>query len=119
MEISPPEVVVYACTFEQATEIMCSRALLHCEPQSQPMLMLGFLNDTDLLHFKLAFGGEVDIKDNFALIRPTYQDQVESFLAVSEIGDRVTRAERLAIVYWDTDDQIAFETELSILSPEL
>jgi hypothetical protein len=118
MKISPPEVVVYACTFEHATEIICSRALLHCEPQSQPMLMLGFLNDTDLLHFMFAFAEEVDFEGRFALVRPTYQDQVERFLAVSGIGRRVTRGERLAVMFWDTDDKTAFDTELAIVLTE-
>jgi hypothetical protein len=114
MRISPPEVVVYACTFDQATEIACSRALLHCEPQSHPMLLLEFKSGTDLLHFMFEFSEEVDFEGNFALVRPTYQDQVESFLAVSGIGSRVTRGELLAVMFWDTDDQTAFDTELSI-----
>lgn len=118
MRISPPALFAYDCTFEKALDIIWTYRLRNCEPRSEPVLMLGFPDDADLLHFKMAFGEDIDFADEFAFVRPAYQGRIESFLAENGIESRVTRRELIAVTFWDTDDKVAFDAELSILSPE-
>jgi hypothetical protein len=109
-------VYAYDLTAEEVIDIVHDRHLQDCELLSGPVLMLGFADDTDLLHFKFAFGEDVDFADDFAFVRPSRQDQVRSFLTTNEMGSRVTRQELLAIAFWNTDDKVAFDKELYISS---
>ncbi|MBM6583995.1 hypothetical protein ILT44_27730 [Microvirga sp. BT689] len=112
MRISPPAVYAYDCTTEKAVDIIWDRRLRDCELLSGPVLMLGFAEDTDLLHFKFAFGEDLDFTDEFAFVRPSYRAMVESFLTENEMRSRVTRQDLLAVAFWDTHDKVAFDTEL-------
>jgi len=116
MKISPPIVFAYDLTAEKVIDIIHDRHLQNCELLSGPVLMLGFADDADLLHFKFAFGEDADFADDFAFVRPSRQDQVGSFLVENEMGSRVTRQEFLAIAFWDTDDKVAFDEGLYISS---
>jgi hypothetical protein len=112
MRNSPPAVYAYDLTAEEVIDIIYDRHLRNCELLSGPVLMLSFAEDADLLHFKFAFGEDVDFADDFAFVRPSRQDQVRSFLATNEMGGRVTRQYLLAIAFWDADDKVAFDEEL-------
>ena len=112
MKISPPAVYAYDCSSEKAINIIWDCRLRDCELLSGPVLMLGFSRDADLLHFKMAFGEDVDFLDDLAFVRPSRQDQVRRFFVDNEMGSRVTRQELLAIAFWDRDDKVAFDTEL-------
>ncbi|MBM6581238.1 hypothetical protein ILT44_13665 [Microvirga sp. BT689] len=116
MKISPPAVYAYDLTAAEVIDIIHDRHLRNCELLSGPVLMLGFRHDADLLHFRFAFGEDVDFADDFAFVRPSRQDQVRSFLVENEIGSRVTRRELLAVAFWNMDDKVAFDEELYISS---
>jgi hypothetical protein len=115
-KISPPAVYAYDCTPEKAVDIIWDCRLRDCELLSDPVLMLDFLNDTDLCHFKMAFGEDLDFTDNSAFARPTYKGQIESFLVESGMRSRVTRREILAVAFWTMADKVTFDTELYIRS---
>lgn len=116
MKISPPAVYAYDCSPERAIDIIWNRRLRDCELLSGPVLMLDFLDDADLVHFKLAFGEDLDFTDNSAFARCAYQRQIESFLIGSGVESRVTRREIVAIAFLDMNGKVAFDTELYISS---
>ena len=116
MKISPPIVFAYDLTAEKVIDIIHDRHLQNCELLSGPVLMLGFADDADLLHFKFAFGEVLDFTDNSAFARLTYQGQIESLLVESGMESRVTRREILAVAFWTMVDKAAFDEELYISS---
>lgn len=116
MKISHPAVFAYDLSVEKALDIIWDRRLRDCELQSGPVLMLGFADDADLLHFKMRFGEDVDFTDNSAFARPTYKGQIESFFEESGMGSRVTRGEIIAVAFWTMADKATFDEELYISS---
>jgi hypothetical protein len=119
MKISPPAVYAYDLAIEKAINIISDLRLRNCELLSGPVLMLGFLEDADLLHLKMMFSEYIDFANEFAFVRPVFQGRVESFLGDNEMASRVTRQDLIALAFWDSRDKVAFDTELyqSTLQP--
>ena len=116
MKISHPAVYAYDLTAEEVIDIIHACHLRDCELLSGPVLMLSFTEDADLLHFKFAYGEDLDFADNSAFARPTYKGQIERFLVESGMECRVTRREIVAVAFWNTDDKVTFDEELYISS---
>ncbi|MPR11786.1 hypothetical protein [Microvirga tunisiensis] len=116
MKVSSPAVYAYDLNAEKAVDIIWDRRLRDCELLSDPVLMLDFLNDTDLCHFKMAFGEDLDFTDNSAFARPIYKGQIESFLVERGMGSRVTRREIVAVAFWTLADKVTFDEELYLSS---
>jgi hypothetical protein len=107
-------VYAYDLTAEEVIDIIHDHHLRNCELLSGPVLMLSFAEDADLLHFKFAFGEDLDFADTSAFARPTYKGQIESFLIENEMGSRVTRREVLAVAFWTMANKVTFDEELCI-----
>jgi hypothetical protein len=109
MRISPPAVVTYECSFEQAAEIYARHSLRHCEPLPLSIVALSFHADSDRLAFKLMFGETINFIDEVAITFPYDQDAVERFLDEQGVAHRVIRQEILWVSFWDSEDQAIFD----------
>src|SRR4051794_39370746 len=102
----------FDCTFEQAMEAVCNRALLHCEPAPEPFYVYVFETDADMTLFALEFAGEMPLVENLAVVTLEQRAAADTFLAEYGLIDRVTCYERLAVRFWDTDDELTFRDEI-------
>jgi hypothetical protein len=109
MQISPPAVVTYECSFEQAAEIYARHSLRHCEALPWSVVTYSFQSNSNLMLFKLSFGENIDFDRDTAIVPPDHQDAVERFLNEQGMTHRVTRQEIQWVSFWDTDDLAVFD----------
>jgi hypothetical protein len=113
MTISPPKLTLYdGCTYEQALTIISDRKLRQCEAAPNPVVAICFRDDAALFAFKIRFYEATVFQDETALVSPAETGAVEAYISENNLGSCITRADLLAMRFYDTDDQQAFETEL-------
>jgi predicted P-loop ATPase/GTPase len=113
MTILPPKVTLYdGCTYEQALTIISDRKLRQCEAAPNPVVAICFDDDAARLAFKFWFYETTVFQDETALVSPAETRAVEVYILENELESRITRYDLLAVRFWDTEDQRAFEAEL-------
>lgn len=108
MIISPPKVVVYGKSLDEAHDLICARRLRNCEPCQVPWLGLWIGNSTDLTVFGLRFAQDLEIVGHLAIVPPGLIPEVENFLIQMGMDGRVQRHDLTAIRFWDTNDETVF-----------
>ena len=108
MRISPPKIVIYGRTWDDAYDLICTRHLRHCEPGSTPWLGLWIGSTTDLTLFGLRFAQDVQFVGHLAIVPPSLFSEVEEFLIQTSMEDRVQCHSLTAVRFWDTDDEDVF-----------
>jgi hypothetical protein len=112
MKNSPPKVVLYdGCTYERALTIIVDRKLRHCEAAPIPVVAICFDDDAACLAFKFWFYETTVFQDETALVSPAETRAVEAYISENNLGSRITRTDLLAMRFYDTDDERAFEAE--------
>jgi hypothetical protein len=114
MRISSPALVVYGCTFVQATNLVHAHQLRNCEPEPWLVRGIWFSHEKDLVAFMLQFREEIDFEDHLAIVFPGQQKAVGAFISEYEMEGRVTRSDLVAVRFWDTEDQKVFEAALDL-----
>ncbi|MPR12378.1 hypothetical protein [Microvirga tunisiensis] len=112
MKISPPKITLYdRCTYEQALTIISDRKLRQCEAAPNPIIAISFLDDAALVAFKFWFYEATVFQDETALVSPAETRAVEAYISENNLGSRITRTNLLAVRFYDTDDERAFEAD--------
>jgi hypothetical protein len=112
MTISPPKVTLYdGCTYEQALIIISDRKLRQCEAAPNPVLAIRFQEDAALVAFKFLFHEETVFQDETALVSPAEIGAVEAYISENNLESHIARTDLLAVRFYDTDDERAFEAE--------
>jgi hypothetical protein len=71
-----------------------------------------FETDADITLFALRFAGEMPMLENLAIATLEQRAAAGAFLREQSLMDRVACYERLAVRFWDTDDELAFSDEI-------
>jgi predicted P-loop ATPase/GTPase len=112
MRKSPPKVILYdGCTYERALTIIVDRKLRHCEAAPIPVVAICFNDDAARLVFKIRFYEATVFQDETALVSPAETRAVEAYITENNLESRITRTDLLAMRFYDTDDERAFEAE--------
>jgi predicted P-loop ATPase/GTPase len=110
MTISPPKITLYdGCTYEQALTIISDHKLRQCEAAPNPVVAICFRDDAALLAFKFWFYEATVFQDETALVSPAETRAVEAYISENNLESCITRTDLLAMRFYDTDDQRAFE----------
>jgi hypothetical protein len=112
MRISPPKITLYdGCTYEQALSIISDRKLRQCEAAPNPIIAISFHDDAALVAFKFWFYEATVFEDETALVSPAETRVVEAYISENNLESSITRTDLLAMRFYDTDDERAFEAE--------
>ncbi|WP_114948054.1 hypothetical protein [Microvirga calopogonii] len=112
MTISPPKITLYdGCTYEQALTIISDRKLRQCEAAPNPVIAICFRNDAAPFAFKIRFYEATVFQDETALVSPAETRAVEAYILENNLEGHITRTDLLAMHFYDTNDEGAFEAE--------
>ncbi len=107
-----PKITLYdGCTYEQALAVIWSRKLSECEVAPNPGASIRFHDDAALLAFNFQFYETTVFLDETALVSPAEPRAFEAYISENNLESSVTRTDLLAMRFYDTDDQRAFEAE--------
>jgi hypothetical protein len=115
MKYRTPKLVIYSQTYHRATDIICRRKLLNCEPESHPVQELLFQDENDLIACALVFNYDIEIEGTLLIMPPALRSEVEDLVEQMSMEDRVAWIELLGMRFWDSDDERAFNEELDSL----
>ena len=71
-----------------------------------------FTSRSDLTAFKLGFDGKITVLDCFALVPAHKRVEADQLVQQLNMGARVARLDLLAVYFWDTEDELAFNQEV-------
>jgi len=109
MKNHTPEIIVYGRTFDEVTDVMCRRQLLHCEP----VVLYGFLfaTDCDQVGVRLGMEGIVMWEGKLIIALPAQRAAAESTIQQLNMGSQVKRLELVGVRFWAPQDQAVFDEE--------
>jgi hypothetical protein len=114
MTISHPKITLYdGCTYEQALTIISDRKLRQCEAAPNSVVAICFSDDAALVAFKIQFYETTVFQDETALVSPAEIRAVEAYISENNLESHIARTDLLAVRFYDTDDERAFEAESS------
>lgn len=118
MRISPPKLVVYCRSVEEAVDVIWRRRLRQTELFGTPILGIHFSDSRDVLHFAIGLNCEFILEDCFAIIPPRKAEEARAFIAEMTFGERVKTVELLGICFYDTEDQEVMDQEFGLKGKE-
>jgi hypothetical protein len=116
MRISPPKLVIYGRSAEEAVDVIWRRRLRHTEVFCGPILGLLFTNANDLLLFAIGLNCEIIREDCLAIIPPAREKKARDFINDIMLGERVETVELLGIWFYDTEDQEVVDREFGFVN---
>lgn len=108
------KLVTYGCSYDKAMDIVCDRALRHCEPLPEPFHGFRFSDERDLAYVATAVAGDVEFYDNVIIGTPRQRALIEEFIEVISAESRVKRVDLLGVWFWADEDEAIFDEELGL-----
>jgi hypothetical protein len=114
MRISPPALVIYGRSTEEALEVILRRQLRHTEIFTGPIMGLHFSHSNDLLLFAIRMDCEVLCEGCLAIIPPRRAAEARESISEMILRARVETVELLGIWFYDTEEQDVMDQEFGL-----